>query len=362
MGDIHMMKKFLMMLCVAAMVLSLAACSSAAINDGGPQGSESGAPQENQQNSAPVNPAESKPEEKPAESKPEEKPAESKPEEKPAENKPEEKPAESKPEEKPVENKPEEDNKPAVVSYDPILDNWPEMIAMAHPQLSMDEVQEMVASNLSLEEVADKIATPADLVQYLYQKGYTTDNGDLHFDYGGYEWSVNRSAKTVFANNMGNCGGGSNLVNYILRGDFDAQGYVCESANQGGHVYNYFKQDGVYYFLDLTEIVRMGEYRRGHKVFATKDPQEFSDNYIGENHRSEASDAPHYLLFQYMYEYEGDHLPKGSGNERTVLNRPYSNVLPAQYENVTTILYVEEGMSGAVYAEAPAKSLWPGEA
>lgn len=249
-------------------------------------------------------------------------------------------------------------------NYDPVLNNWPEIIEMAHPRLSTAEVQKMVSLNLSLHEVADIIATPADLVQYLHQRGYTTDSGDIHFDYGGYQWSVNRSAGTVFENNKGNCGGGSNLANYILRGDFDAQGYVGETGNQGGHVYNYFKQDGIYYFFDLTEIVRMGRYDKSGQfpIYATADPQEFSDYYIGMNHAQEGQDGQSYLLFQFMYEYEGDHLPKGQSDERTVLDKPYSNVLPKQYKDVTTILFVEEGMSGPIYVDAPEQSQWPKEA
>ena len=246
----------------------------------------------------------------------------------------------------------------SAANYDPVLNNWPTILEMGQPRLSLAEIQKMVELELELEEVAEIIDTLADLVQYLHQKGYTTDSGDLHFNYNGYEWSVNRSARTVFKNNKGNCGGGSNLVNYILSGDFDSQGYVAESANQGGHVYNYFEEDGTYYFFDLTQVVG-GNYRKGHKVFATKDPQEFSDWYIGENHRTEKSNSNMYLLFQYMYEYEGDHLPKGSGNEWTPLNRPYSNVLPEEYKDVTTVLFVEDGMSGARFVRSPAKNIWP---
>jgi len=245
--------------------------------------------------------------------------------------------------------------------YDPFLDDMPEILDMAPPKLSFAEVQNMVAQNMSLDDVADRIDTLADLLQYLHQRGYTVDNGDLHFRYGEYEWSVNRSAETVLENNMGNCGGGSNLVNYILRDDFDEQGYVQEVANQGGHIYNYFMRDGMYYFFDLTQI-RMSEHRTSYNIFATDDPQKFSDYYIGDNHKRKNAESPSHLLLQYMYECEGSHFPIGWGNERTVLNMPYGNILPKQYENIITILFVDEGVSGPVFVNAPEQNRWPEEA
>jgi hypothetical protein len=83
----------------------------------------------------------------------------------------------------------------------------------------------------------------------------------------------------------------------------------------------------------------------------------------GDNHRHLAANEPTYLLFQFMVEFEGDHPPKGAGNTaKTLIDTPYWNVLPKQYEDRTTILYVEPGMSGPVYANAPDQSIWPSEA
>ena len=141
-----------------------------------------------------------------------------------------------------------------LAAYDPVLFNWPDIIEMAAPKLTLKEVQSMIEDDLTLDEVAEKIDTLADLIQYLHQKGFVFDGGDLQFRYGQCIWSVNRSAQTVFEDNVGNCGGGSNLANYILSGDFEEQGYVNHSWNANGHITNYFKQDGMYYFFDLTMI------------------------------------------------------------------------------------------------------------
>lgn len=271
----------------------------------------------------------------------------------------------------PEENLPQEESEQViepepVVAYSPVLNKYNIPEGLGKPQHSEDEIREMIENNLTLDQVAEKISTLADLIQYLYLKDYgkvVVSVGDLSFKWGGYEWSVNRSAQTVFEENYGNCGGGSNLVNYILRGDYDSQGYVGESANGGGHIYNYFEEDGVYYFFDLTQVVGPANnyFQNPYEIFATTSPQEFSDHYIGKNHEYtslENGNGP-YLLLQFMYEYEGDHLPKGWKNEFTYGDYWYANILPIEYQSATTVLYVEEGFAAPVFVESPPHDVWP---
>jgi len=222
----------------------------------------------------------------------------------------------------------------------------------------------MIGDNLSLDEVAARLSTLADVVQYLHQKGYGEAGGDLEVEYSNTEWHLSRSAQTVFSENRGNCGDGSNLINYLLRGDFDEQGYVQESANQGGHVYNYFKQDGVYYFFDMIQIVHGGDYsNKSYRVFETTEPKEFSSWYISRNHSREENDALTYLLFQYMYAWEGSSLPIGSNSQcKTVLGRQLMNILSDEIEGNATILYVAEDKYTPVLKDAPPKDFWPANA
>lgn len=255
-------------------------------------------------------------------------------------------------------------NRPNTINYDPIIDYYYLPFELGHPQYSVDEIQKMIHDDLTLDEAAARISTVADAIQYLHQKGFGSASGDLHFQHSGIEWSVNRSPQTVFDENQGNCGGGSSLLNYLLRNDFDEQGYVAEAGNQGGHIYNYFKQDGVYYFLDLVQIVHGGDYAHGnYRVFKTTDPQEFSTWYISRNHSDLKSDAPTYRLLQYMYPLEGVHLPCGSNSQcRTVLNTPLANILPSEIEETVTLLYVANSKYTPIFRDAPDRSLWPANA
>ena len=248
--------------------------------------------------------------------------------------------------------------------YDPILHNWPDIMKLQHPNLSQAEIRTMIETQMTLDEVAEKIDTLADLIQYLYQRGYTFGNKDLNLWYGGYEWAANRSARQVFVDNMGNCGGGSHLVNYILRNDFDEQGYFRYAFNVGGHVTNYFKQDGIYYFFDLSMISNHGYTNEwGDVLFSTDNPEEYANSIARNCNAYYSPYDPSYVLLLWMYPHEGDSIPVGiNKNARTRMGGSFFNILPKQYENNINILYLDEGMPAPIFIEAPEKHLWPIEA
>lgn len=249
------------------------------------------------------------------------------------------------------------------VKYSSIIRIYHLPAALGEPQYSEDDIKEMIATDLSLEEAAEKLTTLADVVQYLYLKGYTADGGDLQFlGTDGNVWHVNRKAEEVFHNNVGNCGGGSNLLNYLLRGDYDEQGYVQEQGNQGGHIYNYFKKDGKYYFCDLIQIVCDGNYNNGgYSIYVTDDPQKFSDHYIRQNHEHLAKTDPDYLVLQYMYPFEGNHRPTGDNNN-IILMGPLSNIISKEIESTITVLYAEDPQYAPIFVDSPTVDLWPAEA
>lgn len=279
----------------------------------------------------------------------------------------------------PKEDTPEDEDAPVTpapadkvaTDYDPILNTFKIPAGLGKPRYNQDEIQKMIDDDLSLNQVAQMIATYADLLQYLHLKGFGKVEGelpfvegDMHFIYDGYDWSVNRNPQTVFKTNNGNCGGDSNLVNYILRDDYDSQGYVAETANLGGHIYNYFEVDDTYYFCDLTKFVHSGEWRTNYRIYSTDDPQKFSDYYIGNNHSHNSATSEKYLLLQYMYEYDGNHRAGGYKLEgtSTVLGRPYAHVEQAEIKDSVRVLYVEDGYPSVEFVDGPPLGYWPKEA
>lgn len=242
------------------------------------------------------------------------------------------------------------------INYDKILDKFRIPVELGVPQYSLEDIKNMVNSNLSLDEVAEKISTVPDLIQYLYHKGYRSqDTESIHFYVDGIKWTVNTSARTAFERNYGNCGGSSNIFNYVLRDDYDSQGYYMVFRNCGGHIFNYFVKDEVYYFFDFT-YVKFDDFGDNSvnyilDTYPTTDPQEYSNYRISENHGENSSADEQYLHGELLYEHDGDHLPISGGR--------YDKVMPKQYQQVTQILYTE---STITFLEAPPQNMWPIEA
>lgn len=137
--------------------------------------------------------------------------------------------------------------------------NIPEGLGKA--KLSSEQIKQL--SKQSPEEIKNKITTVSDLIQYMINVNYKSVSGDIQKKSGDYSWSYNIDGVTTLKANEGNCGATANLVNYILEGDYDEVGFIQFSADsgQGGHVYNYIKENNKYYFIDFLQYP-MAEYQR----------------------------------------------------------------------------------------------------
>lgn len=217
------------------------------------------------------------------------------------------------------------------------------------PEYTPQEIQEMVDANLSLEEVAEKISTIADLAEYLQRRGYSQDNrGDLKFQQDGVQWHTSRSAATVFAENKGNCGAGSNLANYILQGDYEEQGYIHYAGNLGGHIFNYFYQDGRYYVMDLTTLFFWSP------VKAVDNLEDFAESYIAVNHETYPDSHNHYIRLLYACKRDGEPHPLIGGKPMTILAE--------DVKDQTRVLYQSEEAFAPIFTPAPPRENWPKEA
>lgn len=103
-----------------------------------------------------------------------------------------------------------------------------------------EEIHALVDADISFTEACEKISTVADAAQFLEARGY-------YFapDYAGIEAAVR------YQLNNGGCVGTSALFAALLDGDYDEVGYVYVFWLEGEHVFNYIKQDGIYYACDF---------------------------------------------------------------------------------------------------------------
>ena len=241
--------------------------------------------------------------------------------------------------------------------YHPILEDFKAPLDTDPPQYTFGEIKQMVEDDLTLDEVAEKISTVSDLIQYLHVRHYGFGGiYDLPFKYNGITWSVSRKAEQVFEDNRSGCGGNSNLANYILRGDYDEQGYIEETYNRDSHIYNYFVKDGIYYICDFSEIILATDL----VLYAGPDPHEFAAQYLEENRAENGENDHYYMYLQFMYPYDGSHRPFGvNKNIKTALNVAPFTIVPKELEDSLILLYAENEDYMPIFMDAPPEDVWP---
>jgi len=220
------------------------------------------------------------------------------------------------------------------------------------PQYTREQIDQWVAEGLTLEQWAEKIRVPADAIQMLEALGYRSMLYDDNVVFGGpngTRWGGIWNAQTVFAYRSGRCGGTSNLMNFLLSGDFDEQGYVEYCANYGGHIFNYFLSDGIYVMCDFVDIfaekrMYIDEGTDAYVVFIGGDLHEFTEKYLEIKGHNDPEDTQ-YIYQLFMYSRDGTKLARGSDENsyRTKLNYENTDLLPQQYQDSYTILFEREG-------------------
>lgn len=210
-----------------------------------------------------------------------------------------------------------------------------------------EEIQQLANAGLTLEEAADKLHTAEDAALFLQASGYHFDytyNQGSHFD--GIDWSWVLPAEFAYEKMAGSCGGTSNLMNRLLAGDYDEQGYV---QYLGGHIFNYIKQGGWYYFCDFTNCGYLSEETAAdYMMYTCQDPHDFLDYYC--NNVFTKWDDPadeNYMVYMYHYPRDGKNALAlgGDGTNGDLTNGRTCNVVCAEVQDTLIELYVREGYS-----------------
>ncbi|GEM_PF-1176215 len=105
----------------------------------------------------------------------------------------------------------------------------------------------------SPEVLKAKINTLYEVIQYLQVANFKDASDNIRMKEDGINWEHHKPGEVAITTNEGCCATSSNLLNYLLEGDYEEVGFMAHSeANGGGHVYNYIKYKGKYYIIDLT--------------------------------------------------------------------------------------------------------------
>lgn len=268
------------------------------------------------------------------------------------------------------------------------LDNYEEIQKLAAkdalikyittPQYTENQILEWLAEDLTLEQWAEKITVPADAVQLLnaihYREKTVNDNKAITDWTHQVVWGCLWNAQKVFESKSGNCGGTSQLMNALLAGDFDQQGYVQFSNNYGGHIFNYFVSDGIYVICDFIGIPNHTIFGGGtvypadtrhYIVHVCYEPKEFGDWYLNNGFFAACFKDPSnemYLYSLWMYPREGVAYPKGRdvSAKWNKFNNCVWDILPEQHKDEFIILFEHEDYP-LRYLPMPDIQKWPKE-
>ncbi|MBE6759770.1 MAG: hypothetical protein E7554_06740 [Ruminococcaceae bacterium] len=120
---------------------------------------------------------------------------------------------------------------------------------------SSDYTNAQICSMLgqSPEQKQEQIDTLYEAMQ-LYQIGnFFSSDDNIRIGENGMNWEHHKPGFDAVRTNNGCCATSANWLNYILRDDYDEVGFVATSQRDGnGHIFNYIRQDGWYYIIDMT--------------------------------------------------------------------------------------------------------------
>jgi len=115
--------------------------------------------------------------------------------------------------------------------------------------------------SLSPEEKQARIRTLYEALQLYEISGFTPSDDNVRISENGVNWEHHKPGYYAVVTNTGCCATDSNWLNYILRDDYEEVGFIATSQRDGGgHIYNYIRHEGWYYFIDLTSY-RAGDSR-----------------------------------------------------------------------------------------------------
>ena len=187
---------------------------------------------------------------------------------------------------------------------------WVPASSLGKSDLTNADIYSMLSS--SPETKQQKVDTLYEALQLYRISGFFASDDNIRIAERGINWEHHKPGYYAVVTNNGCCATDSNWLNYILKGDYEEVGFMSYSHTDGsGHIFNYIKSGGWYYFIDLTahraadsnsafETGNMSDYHNSNSVLGNihkvKDIQNYVD-YV----QSDFNDPPG-LMFLYTAE------------------------------------------------------------
>jgi len=128
--------------------------------------------------------------------------------------------------------------------------SWVPVNTLGKPNITSEEIE---ALGRDPEKLKEKLNTLYEVIQYIQVADFRSADDNVKIDEEGINWEHHKPGEMAIITNEGCCATISNLLNFLLEGDYEEVGFIAYSQSDGGgHVFNYIKHNNLYYFVDLT--------------------------------------------------------------------------------------------------------------
>jgi hypothetical protein len=128
--------------------------------------------------------------------------------------------------------------------------NWVPANTLGKPNITAEEIE---ALDGDPEQLKENLNTLYDVIQYIQVADFRSAHDNIRIDEDGISWEHHKPGEMAIITNEGCCATISNLMNFLLEGDYGEVGFIAYLQSDGsGHVFNYIKYNNLYYFIDLT--------------------------------------------------------------------------------------------------------------
>jgi len=128
--------------------------------------------------------------------------------------------------------------------------NWVPVNTLGKPNMTSEEIE---ALDRDPEKLKEKLNTLYAVIQYIQVADFRSADDNIWIDEDGIGWEHHKPGEMAIITNEGCCATISNLMNFLLEGDYEEVGFIAYSQSDGGgHGFNYIKHNNLYYFVDLT--------------------------------------------------------------------------------------------------------------
>jgi len=128
--------------------------------------------------------------------------------------------------------------------------NWVPVNTLGKPNMTSEEIE---ALGRDPEKLKEKLNTLYAVIQYIQVADFRSADDNIRIEESGISWQHQKPGEMAIITNEGCCATISNLLNFLLEGDYEEVGFIAYSQSDGGgHVFNYIEHNNLYYFVDLT--------------------------------------------------------------------------------------------------------------